>query len=61
MELAIDQGKYGTTVTRVTKRLKDAEGRPIGVANDNPILHTQIYEVKYVNGYKMSPSANTIT
>ena len=33
------------------KRLKDANGRPIGVANDNPILDLRMYEVEYCDGY----------
>jgi hypothetical protein len=45
---------------RVTKRLKDANGIPIGTANDNPILDTRMYEIKYLDGYKASLAANTI-
>jgi hypothetical protein len=45
MELTLAQGpneepSYG----RVSKRLKDKDCRPIGVANDNPLLDTRIYE-----------------
>ena len=60
MELALDRGDEGPTFAKVTKRLKDAEGRPIGTANDNPILDTRMYEVEYLDGYKTSLTANTI-
>ena len=33
---------------RVKKILKDANGRPTGVANDNPILDSIMYEFKKV-------------
>jgi hypothetical protein len=45
---------------RVTKRLRDKEGNPIGTANDNPILDTRLYEVEYLDGHKAALSANTI-
>ena len=61
MELAIDRGEYGPTFARITKQLKDAEGRPIGVANYNPILDTRMYEFKYANGYNTSLSIDTIS
>ena len=61
MELAIDRGEDGPTFTRDTKQLKNAEGRPIGVANDNPILYTRMYEVEYFNGYNTSLSIDTIS
>ena len=60
MELAIDQGEDGPAFACVTKRLKDAEGRPIGVANDNPILYTRMHEVKYAESYKTSLASDTI-
>ena len=60
MELDIYRGKDGPAFARFTKQLKDAEGCPIGVANDNPILDTQMYEVKSANGYKAIFAANTI-
>ena len=56
--MAIDRDEDGTTLARVTKRLKDTEGRPIGFANDNQILDTQMYEVEYSNGYKKRLAAN---
>ena len=50
----------GPEYAKVTKRLRDADGIPIGTANDNPILDTRLYEVEYLDGYKTSLTANTI-
>ena len=50
----------GPEYARVTKRLKDEKGLPIGTANDNPILDTRMYEVEYLDGYKQSLAANVI-
>ena len=62
-EVAIARGagneedvQYG----KVTKRLRDAEGRPIGTANDNPLLDTREYEVEFMDGHNESLSANLI-
>ena len=61
MELAIPQGdSLEPRLARVTKRLKDANGLPIGLANENPILDTRMYEVEYLNGKQMSLAANNI-
>jgi hypothetical protein len=40
MELAIPRDSDGPEFARVTKRLKDKDGLPIGRANNNPILDT---------------------
>ena len=45
---------------RVTKRLRDKDGLPIGTAHDNPILDTRVYEVEFPDGHKASFSANAI-
>ena len=51
MELAIPQGdSLEPRLARVTKRLKDANGLPIGLANENPILDTRMYEIEYLDG-----------
>ena len=61
MELAIPQGdSLEPRLARVTKRLKDANGLPIGLANENPILDTRMYEVQYLDGEKASLVANNI-
>ncbi|MEO6564809.1 MAG: hypothetical protein ABIO63_02135, partial [Casimicrobiaceae bacterium] len=60
MEVAMPRSDAGTTFARVTKRMKDAEGRPIGVSNQNPILDSRLYEVEYQDGYKSAMAANAI-
>ena len=51
MELAIPQGdSLEPRLARVTKRLKDVNGLPIGLANENPILDTRMYKVEYLDG-----------
>ena len=60
MELSIDRGGDHPQFARVTKRLKDHEGKPIGTAHQNPILDTRMYEVKYADGYKQALAANII-
>lgn len=61
MELALPRGDAGEPqFAKVTKRLRDANGLPIGTANDNPIMDTRMYEVEYLDGYKASLTANAI-
>ena len=61
MELAIPQGdSLDPRLARVTKRLKDANGLLIRLANENPILDTRMYEVEYLDGERMSLAANNI-
>ena len=60
MELAVPRDGDGPDFARVTKRLRDANGLPIGLANDNPILDTRMYEVEYLDGHKASLTANAI-
>ena len=61
MELAIPQGdSLEPRLARVTNRLKDANGLPIGLANKNPILDTRMYEVEYLDGERTSFAANNI-
>jgi hypothetical protein len=60
MELAIDRGAEYPEYAKVTKRLKDHRGNPIGTANNNPILDTRMYEVEFVDGHKQALSANVI-
>ena len=60
MELALPRNSEGPEFARVTKRLRDTNGIPIGTANDNPILDTRIYEIEYLNGHKASLAANAI-
>ena len=61
MELALPQGDtLEPWYARVTKRLRDANGIPIGTAHDNPILDTRMYEVEFMDREKSSLSANYI-
>jgi hypothetical protein len=57
MELSLDRRGEGPTYARVTKRLRDANGLPIGTANDNPMLDTRQYEVEYADSYTAPVSA----
>ena len=60
MELTLDQGGDRPEFTRVKKRLKDTNGMPTGVANDNHILDSRMYEVKYTYRYIAAMAANMI-
>ena len=60
MELALDRGGDRPEFAKVKKILKDANGRLIGVANDNLILDSRMYEVKYNDGHTSSLAANVI-
>ena len=58
IELDLDRDTEGPEFAKVTKRLKDENGLPIGTANDNPLLNTRKYEVEYQDGYRASLAAN---
>ena len=60
MEISLPRDDEGPQFARVTKRLRDANGIPIGTANDNPILDTRLFEVEYLDGYKASLLANQL-
>ena len=60
MELSLYRQGEGPEFARVTKRLRDKDGKPIGVAHENPILDTRMYEVEYVDGHKAAMAANSI-
>ena len=60
MELAIARDRDGPEFAKVTKRLRDKDGLPIGRANNNPMLDTRMYEVEYSDGHKASLAANAI-
>ena len=40
--------------------MKENQGRPIGIASDNPILDTRMYEVEYQDGHTEALAANFI-
>ena len=59
MELALPRGDGSEPAfARVKKRLKDANGLPIGTSNENPIYDSRVYEVEYQDGHKISMTAN---
>jgi hypothetical protein len=63
MEIALPRGggdQEDVQFARVTKQLRDKDGRPIGTANDNPLLDTRQYEVEFLDGHQESLSANLI-
>jgi hypothetical protein len=60
MELALPRDGDGPVLARVKKRLKDNNGKPIGVANKNPILDTRVFEVEFLDGHTVSLTANAI-
>ena len=61
MELALPKrGDPEPQFSCITKRLRDANGLPIGNASDNPILDTRMYKVEYLDKEKSALSANLI-
>jgi hypothetical protein len=61
MELALPQGHDGAMMhARVTKRMQDNEGLPIGRASRNPLLDSRQYEVEYTDGNVEALTANII-
>jgi len=63
MEIALPRGggdQEDVQFAKVSKRLRDKEERPIGVAHDNPLLDTREYEVEFLDGHQKSLSANII-
>jgi len=47
-------------LVRVSKRVKDVEGNPLGIANTNPILNTRQYLVEFLDGHEEAIHANLI-
>ena len=60
MELTLDRGGDRTEFAKGKNILNESNGRPIGVANDNPILDLIMYEVKYRDGYIATMADNVI-
>ena len=61
MELKLDRRGDKPEFSKVKKRLKDTNGTPIGVANDNLILDSRMYEIEYCDGYVAEMIANVIS
>ena len=60
MKLTLDQVGDRPEFTTVKKILKNANKRPICMANENPILDSRMYEVEYHDGYVAAMAANVI-
>ena len=60
MELSLHRSGKKPKHARVKKRLKENQAQPIGIASDNPILDTIMYEVKYQDGHTAALTANII-
>ena len=61
MDLALPHGDEATPqYAKVTKRLRDANGIPIGTADNNLIMYMRMYKVEFMDGTKQSLSANYI-
>ena len=60
MELALNRHENGPEFARVNKGLEEKDGRPTGIAAENPILDTRMYEVEYPDGYNTVMTSNTI-
>jgi hypothetical protein len=60
-ERAVADGEGQVQYGKVTKRLRDAEGPPIGMAADNPLLYTRAYTVEFPDGREESLTANLIS
>ncbi len=60
MELALPREGDSSMLARVRKRMKDKDGKAVGIAHSNPILDTRVFEVEYMDGYTVSMTANAI-
>ena len=61
MEVQLDKtGEDHPQLARVTKRLRDNEGNPVGRSNKSPFLDTRQYEVEFNDGQKQALTANLI-
>ena len=61
MELAVSRGDNpNPQYKKVTKWLRDTDGIPIEMENENPILDSHMYEVEYQDGTKASLATNYI-
>jgi hypothetical protein len=55
-----DQMSDLPVIAKIIRRKRDSAGNPIGVASDNPILDSRIYELEYPTGRIEEYSVNTI-
>ena len=59
-ELIIDAGSGNEKKGRVTKRSREHDGEPIGVAHNNPLFETREYDVAFTYGSVEKYAANII-
>ena len=61
MEIAMPRGEEGQLQHAIVKkRAVDRDGKPIGIANKNPLLDSRVYEVEYNDGSMEAITANII-
>lgn len=61
MEIGLPRGPDDSLHSaKVKKQAVDNEGKPVGVANNNPLLHLPQYEVEYLDGTTEILAANVI-
>ena len=60
VEVPIQSSDGTSKMARVTKRMKDDQGKPIGTANANPSHDTTMYKITYVDGDTAEVEANII-
>ena len=61
-EIALPRiGYENPQLAHVTKRLKNNDGNPVGIASSNPILDTRNYIVEFLDGHEEALQANLIS
>ena len=61
MEMALVRGGEGELIhATVRKRVRDHDGKPVGIAHANPLLDSRKYEVQYIDGHVEVLTANLI-
>ncbi len=61
MEMALVRGGEGKLIHAIAcKRVRDHDGKPVGVAHSNPRLDSRKYEVQNVDGHVEELTANLI-
>jgi hypothetical protein len=60
VELALPRDGERPEFARVTKRLRDEDGKPVGRASNNLVSDTRVFEVEYFDGHTTTMSANKI-
>jgi len=59
MQVLLPRGD-GYQRATVAHRKRDADGNPIGIRNNNPILDTRVYEVEFEDGAAVELAANAV-